>query len=70
MQYKLMFVFGRKKVLAMIRLNSIEIKKIFVEIKTFLDQEYKKEELRMFDENKIVSNGYQRFNDEETSLNI
>jgi len=53
-----MFVFGRKKVLAMIRLNSIEIKKIFVEIKTFLDQEYKKEELRMFDENKIVSNGY------------
>ena len=52
MQYKMMFMFGRKRVLAMTLLNSIEIKKRFVEIQCFLSKEYKREDLRMIDEHK------------------
>ena len=63
-------MFGRKKVVGLIRLNSIEIKKVFVEVKTFLGQEYKKTDLKMFDQTKITEDGYQRFNDEETTLNV
>lgn len=70
MQYKLMFFFGRRKVVGLIKLHSIDIKKIYVEIKCLLEQEYKKEDLRMIDEQKYFANGYQKLNEDETTLDL
>lgn len=66
-----MFVFGRNKVKVLTKLDVIEIKKIYVEIKTFLGQEFTPGDLKIIDSNKIPKddNSYQRLDTQEEEGN-
>ncbi len=47
-----MFIFGKEKVKVMTKLDAIEMKKVYVEIKTFLDQPFDALELNILDAQK------------------
>ena len=53
MIFKLMFVFENDKVKVLQKLNLVEIKKIYVEIKTFLGQDFNARDLKIIDSKKI-----------------
>lgn len=69
MRYSLMFIFGREKVKVMTKLDAIEMKKVYVEIKTFLEQPFDALQLTILDSQKADTRlGQER--EERTALNM